>query len=161
MLKLKQVIPAFLFFTALCWLAPTAIHAGEDRSGSFIDIPIVTPDLLLASALEVEQTDMDCSHLVHYLYQHSGLDYRYANSIALYKGVKSFRRVSRPQSGDLIVWRGHVGIVVDPEEHTFISALRTGVKVSSYSTDYWKSRGVPHFLHYVGTGISIASASID
>lgn len=94
---------------------------------------------------------MDCSHLVHYLYSRSGLDYVYADSVTLYEGVAKFRRVTRPQEGDVIVWRGHVGIVVDPDQHSFVSALRTGVKVSSYESQYWKRRGIPRFYRYVGT----------
>ncbi len=103
---------------------------------------------------------MDCSHLVHHLYQRFGLNYAYANSISLYEGVSAFRRVSRPEAGDLIVWRGHVGIVVDPEEQTFVSALRTGVKVSSYASRYWQRRGRPRFLHYVGAGEGTEAAVI-
>lgn len=134
------------------------IAGAEDPAGRFIEIPIDTTELLLTSALQIERTDMDCSHLVHYLYQSSGRDYTYANSITLYKGVESFRRVARPQAGDLVVWRGHVGIVVDPEQQTFVSALRSGVKVSSYSSHYWKMRGTPRFLHYIGQSAFIESA---
>jgi hypothetical protein len=32
-----------------------------------------------------------------------------------------------------------------------LSALNSGVKVSSYKTHYWLRRGKPHFLRYVGT----------
>ncbi len=57
---------------------------------------------------------------------------------------------SHPKAGDLIVWQGHVGIVVSPEDATFLSALRSGVKTASYESDYWKKRGHPRFLRYVG-----------
>jgi len=43
-----------------------------------------------------------------------------------------------------------VGIVVDPEEATFLSALRSGVKTASYKSHYWKMRGRPRFFRYVG-----------
>ena len=130
-------------------LALTSFSPAEDVSVRFNSFPDAA-DQLLISALEVQQTDMDCSHLVHYLYERSGLEYDYANSIALYKGVKEFRRVAHPRAGDVIVWRGHVGIVVDPAQHSFVSALRTGVKMSSYVSSYWKARGIPRFFHYVG-----------
>jgi hypothetical protein len=42
-----------------------------------------------------------------------------------------------------------VGIVVDPEQTTFLSALSSGVKVSSYQSHYWQRRGKPRFLRYV------------
>jgi hypothetical protein len=65
--------------------------------------------------------------------------------------MDGFKRVLHPKPGDLIVWQGHVGIVVDPAETTFLSALRSGVKVSSYESQYWKRRGKPHFLRFVGS----------
>ena len=142
----KNVIRVVLFFAAL--VLPS-ILAGEDDA-ALRSLAVDPTDQLLISALEVQQTDMDCSHLVHYLYQRSGLDYDYVDSTRLYEGVKSFRRVAHPQVGDVIVWRGHVGIVVDPVEHSFVSALRTGVKVSSYVSHYWKGRGAPRFFHYIG-----------
>jgi hypothetical protein len=157
----KQILKIFLFFLVV-WLCcgATAI-AAEDPASHVFDVPVNTADLLLTSALETLYTDMDCSHLVHRLYETSGLGYVYADSTHLYKGVKAFRRVSHPQAGDLIVWQGHVGIVVDPEEHTFVSALRTGVKVASYVSRYWKGRGIPRFFHYVGQRMPIESAAID
>ena len=69
----------------------------------------------------------DCSHLVHLIYSHAGLNYSYQPSRALYAGVEDFERVTRPQPGDLIVWRGHVGIVVSPREKTFFSSVRSGI----------------------------------
>lgn len=131
---------------ALCF--PSVLGAEDAGFTSLLD---ETTDQLLISALQIQQTDMDCSHLVHYLFQRNGLDYDYANSMSLYKGeVKEFRQVIHPHAGDVIVWHGHVGIVVDPVEHSFISALRTGVKVSSYVSQYWKGRGAPRFFRYVG-----------
>lgn len=98
----------------------------------------------------IHDTEMDCSHFVQYLYELAGLDYDYAPSRMLYTGVESFRRVRHPKTGDLVVWPGHVGIVVDPEEATFLSAVRSGVKTQSYESGYWKHHGRPHFLRYRG-----------
>jgi len=103
-------------------------------------LPGNTDDLL--------KTNLDCSHLVHYLYTRAGLPYSYAPSHQLYQGVRGFRRVHQPRAGDLIAWRGHVGIVVDPQQHSFLSKLRKGVKVSSYLSRYWQRRGQPRFLRY-------------
>jgi cell wall-associated NlpC family hydrolase len=157
MVSSKRVLQTLLPLLVLCFSMPAVLAGAEDPPSRFFEVPLDATDLVLISALEIEHTEMDCSHLVHYLYQHSGLDYIYADSITLYQGVKAFRRVHQPQAGDLVVWRGHVGIVVDPEEHTFVSALRTGVKVSSYVSHYWKMKGAPRFLHYVGAA-SIESA---
>jgi len=96
----------------------------------------------------LRRTSLDCSHLVHYLYGRVGLHYRYMDSGKLYAGGPGFKRVAEPRSGDLVVWRGHVGIVADPERRTFLSALRTGVEITSYDSHYWKSRGEARFLRY-------------
>jgi hypothetical protein len=90
----------------------------------------------------------DCSHLVHQVYTAAGFHYPYAQSDALYSGASPFRVVSSPQPGDLIVWRGHVGLVVDPKERTFYSSQRTGLLTASYTSSYWKGRGKAKFLRY-------------
>lgn len=104
--------------------------------------------LLLELTRAVHDTELDCSHFVHELYERAGLPYIYAPSRDLYDGVSEFRRVVNPKPGDLIVWRGHVGIVTDAYEHLFFSALRSGVKIASYDSRYWKRRGRPRFFRY-------------
>lgn len=116
------------------------------------DLPQDRPDaksLLILIGQQIHETELDCSHFVQYLYEQAGLYYGYAPSRTLYEGMEGFKRVVHPKAGDLVVWRGHVGIVVDPEETTFLSALRSGVKVSSYQSHYWQRRGKPRFLRYV------------
>jgi NlpC/P60 family len=103
----------------------------------------------------------DCSHLVHELYEHAGFPYEYASSSDLYAGIDEFRRVERPQPGDLAVWRGHAGIVVNPAQHSFFSVLRSGRGVDSYDAPYWKQRGRPRFFRYIkaaSRGVVTASA---
>ena len=117
------------------------------------DLPQKPPDaksFLLLIGQQIHETELDCSHFVQYLYEQAGLFYGYAPSRTLYEGTDGFNRVAHPKPGDLIVWSGHVGVVIDPEETTFLSALRSGVKVSSYQSHYWQRRGKPRFLHYVG-----------
>ena len=91
----------------------------------------------------------DCSHLVQEIYSIAGLPYPYTDSFDLYVGIKNFVRVSKPQPGDLIVWRGHVGIVIDPTEHSFYSALNSGLGTDFYDAPYWKARGPARFYRYV------------
>jgi len=57
--------------------------------------------------------------------------------------------VRAPQAGDLVVWRGHVGIVIDPKEHSFFSAVRSGPDTQFYDSPYWRSRGIARFFRYV------------
>jgi cell wall-associated NlpC family hydrolase len=91
----------------------------------------------------------DCSHFVHGLYQRAGFPYAYAPSSDLYAGVEEFRRVTHPQPGDLAVWPGHSGIVVNPAQHSFFSLLSSGPGVASYDSAYWKRKGRPRFFRYV------------
>jgi NlpC/P60 family len=102
----------------------------------------------------------DCSHLVHGIYERAGFPYEYASSSDLYDGADEFRRVANPQPGDLAVWRGHVGIVVNPAQHSFFSALGSGDGVDAYDSAYWKQRGRPRFFRYVKAAPSgVLSAS--
>jgi hypothetical protein len=150
----------FIAFTIAC-VSDTAAQSGRlemfrmhaaapaEEVWIFPENPKTSRELLLQMALRIQSTDLDCSHFVHRLFERSGLPFAYAPSASLYKGeVAPFRRVHRPSPGDLIVWLGHVGIVVDPVEETFLSALRTGVKVSSYASTYWKKRGRARFFRY-------------
>ena len=90
----------------------------------------------------------DCSHFVHGLYERAGFPYEYASSSDLYEGTDEFRRVATPQPGDLAVWRGHAGIVVNPAQHSFFSVLHSGPGVDSYDSPYWRQRGQPRFFRY-------------
>src|SRR5579864_5436171 len=106
---------------------------------------------LLAAALDarVRHSERDCSHLVHAIYEQAGFPYRYAPSSELYAGADGFQRVKRPELGDLVVWRGHVGIVVRPSQHIFFSFMRSGPGIDDYEAAYWKGRGHPRFYRYV------------
>jgi hypothetical protein len=109
----------------------------------------------------------DCSHFVHGLYQRAGFPYAYASSTEIYSGIGQFERVTSPQAGDLVAWRGHVGIVVNPVQHSFFSLLRSGAGVEVYDSPYWKRRGHPRFFRYIkanpGSGVatSLRNASLD
>jgi cell wall-associated NlpC family hydrolase len=93
----------------------------------------------------------DCSHLVHTLYERAGFPYDYAPSSDLYTGIDEFRRVAHPQPGDLAVWPGHAGIVVNSAQHSFFSMLSSGPGVDFYDSSYWKQRGHPRFFRYLKT----------
>jgi hypothetical protein len=91
----------------------------------------------------------DCSHFVHAIYTKAGFSYEYAQSADLFDGIDSFQRVKVPQAGDLVVWQGHVGIVVDPAEHSFYSSVITGFAIEDYRSHYWIGRGTPRFYRYL------------
>src|SRR5207244_5564867 len=89
------------------------------------------------------------SHLVHAIYLRAGFPYAYVRSSDLYKGIDEFQRVADPQPGDLVVWRGHVGIIVNPAQHIFFSAMRSGPGIDAYDAAYWKRRGKVRFFRYI------------
>jgi hypothetical protein len=114
------------------------------------------------AALQREQPEratQDCSHLIHQIYLDAGFDYRYASSFELFSGHENFARVKFPHAGDLVVWPGHVGIVVDPLQHSFSSLVSTGLDVQDYEGAYWRSRGIPRFYRYKAQNGSVLSAS--
>src|SRR5262245_24864600 len=90
----------------------------------------------------------DCSHLVHEIYTEAGLDYEYSVTNDIFDGIDPFERVKEPQPGDLVVWRGHVGIVVDPDEDSFYSSVMSGFSVASFTSTYWLSRGPRRYYRY-------------
>jgi len=109
---------------------------------------------IIGAALESRKptdSNVDCSNLVHAIYERAGFTYSYSNSSELYRGIKEFRRVLHPQPGDLVVWRGHVGIVISPVQHSFFSAMRSGRGVEFYDSTYWQTRGQPRFFRYLRT----------
>ena len=99
-------------------------------------------------SLRGKRAKPDCSHLVNAIYDLAGFPYPYAKSADLYRGHASFVRVSAPQPGDLIVWRGHVGLVLDSRQHFFYSSLRSGLDTEDYTSAYWRKRGTPRFYRY-------------
>ncbi len=101
----------------------------------------------------------DCSHLVHQTYLEAGFEYPYASSFELYAGDDNFERVRHPQPGDLIVWPGHVGIVLEPLAHSFYSLVSTGPEAQNYEGAYWKSRGRPRFYRYKVENAQILTAA--
>jgi hypothetical protein len=116
---------------------------------------------IVTTALEQEQApggEQDCSHVVHAFYLDAGFEYPYASSFEIYTGNENFARVKMPRAGDMIAWPGHVGIVVDPQEHSFYSLVSTGLETQYYDGPYWKSRGRPRFYRYKVAGAGILNA---
>jgi cell wall-associated NlpC family hydrolase len=115
---------------------------------------------VIAAALDGLATRQpDCSHLVHAVYVRAGFPYPYASSTDLYDGADDFQRVTHPQPGDLVVWPGHVGIVVNPAQRLFFSRLRRGPGVEAYDGQYWKERGQVRFYRYIKTGPAHVAAT--
>jgi NlpC/P60 family len=140
---------------ALCAGAVTASAQGAPAPQPAPAVRLVNVEEgreIAAAALEQDgpiSGRQDCSHLVHQIYADAGYEYPYASSFDLYAGNGKFRRIRHPQPGDLVAWRGHVGIVLDPREHTFYSLVRSGLQAEDYLGPYWRSRGRPRFYRYL------------
>lgn len=145
-----SLLSAFLYIPAATQHVSAPQQQEEDTSVRLASLEegeaIVEAAWELRHGLDVKP---DCSHFVNAIYERAGLEYDYAKSSDLFEGVDGFQRVYHPQPGDLIVWRGHVGIVVDPGEHTFYSSVITGFAIESYRSRYWLSRGHPRFYRYL------------
>jgi cell wall-associated NlpC family hydrolase len=142
-----KILILFLVVFA-CRLRALAIESPASADSS---VPLAAQTDLLQLGSQIHSTSFDCSHLVHALYERVGLHYPYATSRTLYGGIEEFKRVPEPISGDVVVWRGHMGIVVDPAQHSFLSALKARVKTSSYISGYWKHRGTPRFFRFAAS----------
>jgi hypothetical protein len=135
--------------TAVSW--PVAMAETDDDSSAIVLVSPEQGEALAAFALQSEKrirTKPDCSHLVHLLYARAGLIYPYEDSRVLYRGVSDFKRVKTPQAGDLVVWLGHVGIVLSAEEKIFLSSVRSGILTESWTAPHWVHRGKPRFYRY-------------
>lgn len=140
------------------WLAAASAALGQDVRTTSAEKSTARPIArtegrkILAAIPAVDagvESETDCSHLVHDIYEQAGFPYGYVTSRELYTGIASFTRVRGPQAGDLVVWRGHVGIVIDPKEHSFFSFVRSGADTQFYDSPYWRARGIPRFFRYV------------
>ena len=146
------------FIFVAFWLATASVALGQNVRPAPVETPGPRPiarkegRLILAAIPTVDtksDSETDCSHLVHDVYEQAGFPYDYVTSRELYIGSTNFTRVRAPQPGDLIVWRGHVGIVIDPKQHSFFSFVRSGPDTLFYDSPYWRSRGIARFFRYV------------
>jgi len=140
-----------LSFFLLCLLVTPAALAQESQHRATGPRPLTRHEgsAIVRAALDFRHHAPDCSHLVHALYERAGFPYDYAPSSDLYVGIDEFRRVVNPQPGDLTVWRGHAGIVINPAQHSFFSMLSSGPGVDSWDSPYWTQWGRPHFFRYL------------
>ena len=174
--QLKPLVAALLCGVGLCvsWAQPeprqsptsSPTRQGTSRSlGGKTDRALSPDDRLsvIAAALDSKlrlYSERDCSHLVHAIYERAGFSYDYASSSDLYVGIEGFQRVALPQPGDLVVWRGHAGIVIRPSHHVFFSFLHGGPGIDDYEAPYWTSRGRARFYRYVKNGAHAKSVRL-
>ena len=67
---------------------------------------------------------------------------------------------SQAQAGDLVVWKGHVGLVIDSNKNMIDAGNGSVPKIRSYETDYWRSRG-SYVIRRVIDPNKMVSAKVD
>lgn len=94
---------------------------------------------------------IDCSHFVWEVLKAAGHPNAPYTSTSGVPGSHAFSPASEPpQAGDIILWDGHMGIVVDATTQTFVGAQSGGVDNASYAKgSYWGNR---HHRFYRYTG---------
>ena len=94
---------------------------------------------------------IDCSHLVWEVLKASGHPQAPYTSTGGVPGSHSYSAASDPPlAGDIILFDGHMGIVVDATTSTFVGAQSGGVDAASYAKgSYWGNR---HHRFYRYTG---------
>ncbi|MGA9542680.1 MAG: hypothetical protein WBQ85_03875 [Candidatus Sulfotelmatobacter sp.] len=152
---------AALSFFLCCRMAVPAAPAQESQHKTTAPRPLTRHEglAIVRTALHSRHHEADCSHLVHAVYERVGFTYDYAPSSDLYSGTEKFRRMTKPQPGDLAVWRGHAGIVVNPAQHSFFSLLSSGPGVDCWDSPYWKQWGRPRFFRYLKRDANALSGS--
>ena len=68
---------------------------------------------------------------------------------------------SQAQAGDLVVWKGHVGLVVDSNKNMIDAGSGSVPKIRSYETDYWRSRGDYVIRRVLSNPNEMVSAKVD
>ncbi len=170
-MRLSGANSAWIVVLAVCLAGAQQASKKPAMRSTKVVLPqpvLLAPDdgmAVIAAALETRgrSSKVDCSHLVHEIYDRAGFSYDYMPSSKIYVGSDEFRRVVNPQPGDLIVWPGHMGILVSPSQHSFFSALTSGFGVDFYDSAYWKTRGKPRFFRFAKqseAGSRLASNSI-
>jgi cell wall-associated NlpC family hydrolase len=141
--------------------AQTALPAKENSPNARL-MSVAEGRVIVRTAFqgdEREQGARDCSHVVQAVFATAGFAYPYASSFEIYSGGENFARVKYPRAGDVIAWPGHVGIVVNPAQHSFFSLVRTGLEEQDYESVYWRSRGRPRFYRLrIGSGVILSAA---
>jgi hypothetical protein len=159
--RLTQVAVLLALFNVICACVPAAaqvIEAHQKQRLVTYEIQHGPRPVTYAEGEAIVQATLlhraqfrdkpDCSHFVHDVYTEAGLDYDYAPTNYIFDGIGPFQRVQKPQPGDVIVWRGHTGIVIDPAEHSFYSSVVSGFSIHNYTSSYWMARGAHRFYRY-------------
>jgi len=161
----RQLDYVMLGFAALSLLPAQAYSAEEKVSAGRRALSAREGLTIVRETSFVETSDgrtEDCSHFVHDIYEQAGYPYPYASSRDLYLGTENFVRVRTPHPGDLVVWHGHVGIVMDPHEHSFFSSVNSGPRTEYYNSAYWRARGTPRFYRYlIATPLKTESSTTE
>jgi cell wall-associated NlpC family hydrolase len=101
---------------------------------------------------------IDCSHFVYQVLNEARkrvampgpapqlVDYRSTGTMI---ASNLFFPIKTPEGADLVLWDGHVAILLDPGSKTFIGAQSSGVGQDNYASPYWANRSGLQFVRFV------------
>jgi cell wall-associated NlpC family hydrolase len=92
---------------------------------------------------------IDCSHFVWEVIKAAGHPQAPYVSTSHVPGSAYYSGVDVPAAGDIILWDGHMGIILDTTTGIFIGAQSGGVDEASYKNGYWAKRS-HKFYRYSG-----------
>lgn len=113
-----------------------------------------------STAINKNGMSTDCSAFTqHVMKRAAGLDI--PRTSAEQKNAGTGVDKSQAQAGDLVVWKGHVGLVIDSNKNMIDAGSNNVPKIRSYETDYWRSRGDYVIRRVLSNPNEMVSAKVD
>lgn len=69
---------------------------------------------------------LDCAHLVFLAARMSGIPIKSTNTLGLAKTLQPFKETDTLEAGDILLWKGHVVIITDPDKGLLAEARGYG-----------------------------------
>lgn len=112
-----------------------------------------------SKAIDNNGMTTDCSGFTKHVMDRCGIKISAGSANQKNDGVGVDK--SQAQAGDLVVWKGHVGLVVDSNKNMIDAGSGNVPKIRSYETDYWRSRGDYVIRRVLPNPNEMVSAKVD
>ena len=111
-----------------------------------------------SKAIDNNGMSTDCSGFTKHVMDRCGV--KIPAGSANQKNAGTGVNKSQAQAGDLIIWKGHAGLVYDSNKNMIDAGSGNVPKIRSYDTSYWKSRG-DYSIRRVIDPNKMVSAKVD
>ena len=112
-----------------------------------------------SKAIDNNGMTTDCSGFTKHVMDRCGINIPAGSANQKNAGVGVDK--SQAQAGDLVVWKGHVGLVIDGNKNMIDAGSNSVPKIRSYETDYWRSRGDYVIRRVLTNPNEMVSAKVD